>query len=51
MAMAFNIDHVMHYHIGALWSVGFVHTCFTHSDYLVVQCWVHTAYLSADTIN
>ena len=32
------------------WSVGLVQTSLTHPDYLVVQCWVHAAYLSPDTV-
>ena len=34
----------------ALWSVGLVPTYFTHSDYLVVQCWDHATYLFPDTV-
>ena len=34
----------------ALQSMGLVQTYFTHPDYLVVQCWLYTTYLSPDTI-
>ena len=38
MALAFNNDHTIYYHIYATWSVELVWTYFGHPHYLVVQC-------------
>ena len=50
MALAFNNEHIVYYHMDALWSMALMQTNFTHPDYLGVQCLVHTTYLSPDTI-
>ena len=51
MALAFNNDHIIDYHMDALQSVDLAQTYFTDPDYLVFQCWVFTVYLSSDTVN
>ena len=50
MVLAFNNDHIIYYHMVALWSVGLSQIYFAHPDYMVVQCQVCTTYLSPDTV-
>ena len=51
MALACNSEYIIYYHMDALWSLGLVWNCFAHPNYLDVQCWVHTTYVSPGTIN
>ena len=51
MALAFNTDHTVYYHMDALWSMGLAWTYFTHPAYVFIQCRVCTTYLSPDNIN
>ena len=51
MALDFDDSHIIYYHIEAQWSRVFAQTYFTNPDYLVVQCWIHSSFLSPDKIN
>ena len=51
MALIFNSDHTKCYNMDALQSMGLAHAYFTHSEYLVVKCWVHNTHISPNTIN
>ena len=51
MALVFNNDHIIFYHIYAIWSGGLAQNHFAHPDYLVILCCVHATYISPDDIN
>ena len=44
MAVAFNNNHFIYYHMDAQLSVGLGWTYFASPDYLVVQYWVHSMF-------
>ena len=51
MALTFNNKHVIHYHMDAQQPTGLALTYFASPDYLAVQDWIHSTFLSSDTIN
>ena len=44
-------NYIIYFYIDATQSLGLAQTYFTNLDYMVVQCWVKTIYLSPDTVN
>ena len=51
MALAFNNNYIIYYHMDAQWSIGLAQTYFSSPDYSVVQDWIHATFLTPDTIN
>ena len=51
MALAYNDNHIIYYHMDAQQSVGLGRTYFTSPDYLVVQCLVCYTFFHPDTMN
>ena len=51
IALAFNNNHIICYHMDMQWSVGLRWCYFVSPDYVVVQCWVHSTFFHPDTIN
>ena len=37
MALAFNDNHIIYYHMDVQWSIELIQTYFTNPNYLVVQ--------------
>ena len=44
VALAFNDNHIIYYHMDLQWSTGLEWTYITNLDCLVVQCWVSATF-------
>ena len=50
MALTFNSNHIVYYHMDTQHSIGLAQTYFASLHYLVVQCWVHSTFFHPDMI-
>ena len=51
MVLELNNAHIIYYYMDKTQSVGLLWTYFAHSDYMIIQGWIHATCLYPDTIN